>query len=73
MEFDTNVLRKKQLKELKTLQKDVIQYREDLDNAIRGDRQQLRNCLQEHRGLQLAYQDLHPHVKYLKLCYRKFL
>lgn len=54
--------RKKQIKELKQLRKDIKSNREDLDNAIQGDRQQLRNTLQEHRDLQLTFQNSHPLV-----------
>ncbi|KAF2879348.1 hypothetical protein ILUMI_26818 [Ignelater luminosus] len=58
--FDTAVARKKQVKELKQLRKDIRSNREDLDNAIQGDRQQLRNTLQEHKDLQLTFQNAHP-------------
>lgn len=54
------MLRKKTRKELSEIQKDIAQKREELSNLIRGDRQQLRNQLHEHRELQLKYQNLHP-------------
>lgn len=53
-------MKKKTRKELLDIQKDIVQKREQLSNLIRGDRQQLRNRLHEHRELQLKYQNLHP-------------
>lgn len=55
--------RKKQFKEIKQLRKDIQGNRTDLDNAIQGDRQQLRNTLAEHRDLQLGFQNLPPIVR----------
>lgn len=58
--FDYTILKRKTRKELYEIQKDIAQKRETLSNLIKGDRQQLRNQLQEHRRLQLKYQNLHP-------------
>ncbi|KAF5280526.1 hypothetical protein FQR65_LT00277 [Abscondita terminalis] len=57
---DAAIARKKQSKEIKQLRKDIKINREELDNAIQGDRQQLRNTLAEHRDLQLGFQNLPP-------------
>lgn len=60
IEMDTLIAQKKQARELKMLQKQIEQNRRDLDNAIRGDKQKLRNTLAEHRTIQLAYQNSQP-------------
>ncbi|KAF7271893.1 uncharacterized protein LOC143203836 [Rhynchophorus ferrugineus] len=60
IEMDTGVAEKKQIRELKKLQKEIEQNKQDLDNAIRGDKQKLRNTLAEHREMQLAYQYSQP-------------
>ncbi|ERL88196.1 uncharacterized protein LOC109544771 [Dendroctonus ponderosae] len=60
MEVDTGVAEKKQIRELKKMQKEIEQNRKDLDNAIRGDKQKLRNTLSDHREMQLAYQNSQP-------------
>ncbi|KAL1517596.1 hypothetical protein ABEB36_001337 [Hypothenemus hampei] len=60
MEIDSAVAEKKQSRELKKMQKDIDQNRKDLDNAIRGDKQKLRNTLADHREMQLAYQNSQP-------------
>ncbi|KAB0796263.1 hypothetical protein PPYR_10324 [Photinus pyralis] len=57
---DSAIARKKQLKEIKQLRKDIKDNRAELDNAIQGDRQKLRNALAEHRDLQLGFQNLPP-------------
>lgn len=62
-ETDNQAAWVKQRKELKSLQKDIIEKRAELGNVIKGDRQLLRNILQEHRDMQLKYQDLHPTVR----------
>ncbi|GJQ68165.1 hypothetical protein Trydic_g16819 [Trypoxylus dichotomus] len=59
MQIDTQVANKKQQQLLKQLHKDIVLNRQKLDNAFRGDKQQIRNVLQEHRNMQLAYQELH--------------
>ncbi|KAI4470336.1 coiled-coil domain-containing protein [Holotrichia oblita] len=59
MQIDTQVANKKQQQLLKQLHKDIVLNRQKLDNAFRGDKQQIRNVLQEHRSMQLAYQELH--------------
>lgn len=56
MEMDTGVAEKRQQRELKKMQKEIENNRKDLDNAIRGDKQKLRNTLADHREMQLAYQ-----------------
>lgn len=58
--FDHIIQKKKTRRELYEIQKNIIQNREQLGNLIKGDRQKLRNQLQEHKELQLKYQDLHP-------------
>lgn len=60
LKTDTNVTKRRQTKELKQLQKQIETNRGVLDNAIRGDKQQLRNTLSEHREMQLAYQNHQP-------------
>ncbi|XP_030765981.1 myosin-1-like [Sitophilus oryzae] len=60
IEMDTGVAEKKQIRELKKLQKEIEQNKHDLDSAIRGDKQKLRNTLAEHREMQLAYQYSQP-------------
>ncbi|XP_023012491.1 uncharacterized protein [Leptinotarsa decemlineata] len=60
IEMDNVIAKKKQIKELKALQKDIENNRRDLDNAIRGDKQKLRNTLAEHREMQLAFQNAQP-------------
>lgn len=62
MQIDTQVANKKQQQLLKQLHKDIVLNRQKLDNAFRGDKQQIRNVLQEHRNMQLAYQELHALV-----------
>lgn len=62
MQIDTQVANKKQQQLLKQLHKDIVLNRQKLDNAFRGDKQQIRNVLQEHRSMQLAYQELHALV-----------
>ncbi|KAK4876929.1 hypothetical protein RN001_009435 [Aquatica leii] len=57
---DSAIARKKQIKEIKQLRKDIKSNRAELDNAIQGDRQKLRNTLAEHRDLQLVFQNLPP-------------
>lgn len=65
MDADTNVNRKKLQRELKDMVKDVHTDRFHLDNAIRGDKQQLRNILSDHKEFQLAYHNLQPEVLFL--------
>lgn len=60
--MDTLISQKKQSKEVKILQKEIEQNRRDLDNAVRGDKQKLRNTLAEHREMQLAFQNSQPQV-----------
>lgn len=59
---DVNVTSKKQVQQIKLLREDIVENRADLENAIRGDRQQLRNALSEHKEMQLTYQGFHPKV-----------
>lgn len=59
---DTNILCKKQQKQLKTIHKDITEKRAQLDNAIKGDRQLVRNKLQDHQDMQMKYQNIHPRV-----------
>ncbi|XP_019867960.1 uncharacterized protein LOC109596812 [Aethina tumida] len=58
MEADAIVEQKKQYKDLKKLQRNVEKHRKELDNAIGGDKQQLRNTLREHKEMQMAYENL---------------
>ncbi|CAH0547270.1 unnamed protein product [Brassicogethes aeneus] len=58
MEMDSIVEQKNQYKDLKKLQKNVELHRKELDNAIAGDKQQLRNTLIEHKEMQMAYENL---------------
>lgn len=60
IEMDTQTAQKKQSKELRILQKDIELSRKDLDNAVRGDKQKLRNTLADHREMQLAFQNSQP-------------
>ncbi|CAH1169966.1 unnamed protein product [Phaedon cochleariae] len=60
IEMDNIIARKKQVKEVKNLQKEIENNRKTLDNAIRGDKQKLRNTLAEHRQMQLAFQNAQP-------------
>lgn len=60
IEMDTQISQKKQAKELKVIQREIEQNRRDLDNAVRGDKQKLRNTLADHREMQLAYQNAKP-------------
>ncbi|XP_017780163.1 PREDICTED: myosin-11-like [Nicrophorus vespilloides] len=59
IDYDKLLAKKKHVKELLQLQKDINQNRSDLENAMTGDRQRIRNILAEDRKLQLAYQELH--------------
>lgn len=54
------MLRRKTHKELLDIQYDIAKKREQFGNLLKGDRQQLRNQLQEHKELQLKYQNFHP-------------
>lgn len=69
MQIDTQVANKKQQQLLKQLHKDIVLNRQKLDNAFRGDKQQIRNVLQEHRSMQLAYQELHA----LVICFNSII
>ncbi|KAJ8924673.1 hypothetical protein NQ315_000824 [Exocentrus adspersus] len=60
IEMDTIVEEKKKNKELKNIQKEIEKNRQDLDNAIRGDKQTVRNILAEHKEIQLAFQNAPP-------------
>jgi len=60
MEVDTGVAEKQQQRQLKKKQKELQQNRKALDNAIRGDKQKLRNTLSDHREMQLAFQNSQP-------------
>lgn len=60
--MDTIVEEKKQNRELKNIQKEIEKNRQDLDNAIRGDKQKVRNILAEHKEIQLAFQNAPPQV-----------
>lgn len=62
IEVDNQISKKKQRRFLKQVHKNIINDRKKLDNATNGDRQQLRNTLQEHKSLQLAYQNLYALV-----------
>lgn len=64
---DTSVAAKKQHRNLVTLRKTIELDRKELDNAIAGDRQGLRNTLAEHRDMQLAYQNTPPKVIFNKI------
>nr|CAI5850002.1 unnamed protein product [Callosobruchus analis] len=60
IELDTLIAQKKQTKELKGIQREIEQNRKDLENAVQGDKQKLRNTLAEHREMQLAFQNSQP-------------
>lgn len=47
------------------LEKEIHNQRVELENAITGDKQRLRNTLSEHKALQLAYQNLPPTVCFI--------
>lgn len=64
MEADAIVEQKKQYKDLKKLQRNVEKHRKELDNAIGGDKQQLRNTLREHKEMQMAYENLPSKVTF---------
>ncbi|KAI4470333.1 coiled-coil domain-containing protein [Holotrichia oblita] len=58
MQIDTTLHNKRQERLLRTIHKDIVRDRKNLTNTIRGDRQQIRNVFQDHKELQLAYQEL---------------
>ncbi|XP_072391396.1 uncharacterized protein [Diabrotica undecimpunctata] len=60
IEMDNAIARRRQARELKSLQREIEINRKKLDNAIRGDKQKLRNTLADHRELQLTFQDAAP-------------
>lgn len=60
LKMDTNVIKRRQTKELKQIQKQIENNRGVLDNAVRGDKQKLRNTLADHKEMQLAYQNHQP-------------
>ncbi|CAH1955951.1 unnamed protein product [Acanthoscelides obtectus] len=60
IEVDTLISQKKQTKELKGIQREIEQNRKDLENAVQGDKQKLRNTLAAHREMQLAFQNSQP-------------
>lgn len=62
MDLDKVVNEKKQQKELKRIQEEIFENRKTLNTAIHGDRQKLRNTLQDHRELQLALDKSQPQV-----------
>lgn len=57
---DNKKTHKKNVKEIRQLNKDVQYYRETLTNAKLGDKQRLRNALQNHRPYLLAYENRLP-------------
>ncbi|KAG5889574.1 hypothetical protein JTB14_018558 [Gonioctena quinquepunctata] len=60
IEMDNNIAKKRQIKEAKSIQREIENNRKELDNAVRGDKQKLRNTLAEHREMQLAFQNAQP-------------
>lgn len=66
LQYDVNLEKKQQKQLLKKLTKNIVTARKSLDDAIGGDRQNLRNALQNHKDLQLAFQDLQPEVNVFK-------
>lgn len=50
-------LRKRQFAEIRSLSREVQEYRHLLDAARQGDRQRLRNTLRRHRPTQLAFEE----------------
>lgn len=61
-EVDTNITQRKLTRAIKDMQNAVHMGRWALDNAVRGNKQNLRNTLSEHKELQLAYQNSQPQV-----------
>ncbi|XP_063920466.1 uncharacterized protein LOC135135374 [Zophobas morio] len=61
-EVDTAVATKRQSKGLQSLRKAIDVDRNELNNAVVGDRQHLRNILADCKELQLAYQNLEPKI-----------
>lgn len=45
------------------LSRNMINARKEMENAVAGDKQNLRNILQEHKDLLLAFNRLTPEVK----------
>ncbi|KAJ8962954.1 hypothetical protein NQ314_005671 [Rhamnusium bicolor] len=70
IEMDTVIEQRKQTKEVKNIQKEIDENRKTLDNAIRGDKQNLRNILAEHREIQLAYQNAEPQEKVIDMVHQ---
>lgn len=61
-QYDKSIKRKKQKLLLKKLQRDVARSKKELDNAIKGDQQNIRNALAAEKPLQQAFQGLSPTV-----------
>lgn len=58
------IVKEKQLEHAaRELQEDIAKSRADLDNAVRGDRHQLRNVLREYREMQLTCGNNLPKVR----------
>ncbi|XP_057668165.1 uncharacterized protein LOC130901089 [Diorhabda carinulata] len=60
LEMDNILARKRQSKGLKQIQRNIEASRKELDNAIKGDKQKLRNTLAVNKELQLRFQNSPP-------------
>lgn len=60
LESEFSVKKRKKIRLIKELSSDIVKSRTKLEEAIGGDKQSLRNALQEHKELQLAFQHLPP-------------
>lgn len=54
-EGDLAKQKKRYCRDIRQLRKDITNKREELEVAVYGDKQFLRNAFQEHRRLQLTY------------------
>lgn len=63
-QVDSIVQFKKYDKEIKSLKKEILDNRFNLDNAIYGDKQIIKNILAEYEEFRLAFQDLEPTVHF---------
>lgn len=59
---DATVANKQHQKNLVSLQKTVEKERSELEEALYGARQKLRNTLGDYKNMQMAYQHSQPEV-----------
>lgn len=66
-EGDLAKQKKRYSRDIRQLRKDISNKRQELEVAVYGDKQFLRNAFQEHRRLQLTYMNSQADVSYTKL------